>query len=148
MKVRDLMTSDPTVTTADEPIWRAAEIMRELDIGAVPVVDDKGPMHLAGIITDRDVAIRCMAIHHDGACKVGDHMTPTPLATVSADDDAESVVTIMERAQIRRVPVVAHDGKLLGIVAQADVATKLGPKTPDKVEEMLQRISTAHVTSV
>lgn len=148
MKVRDIMTSDPLVTTADEPIWRAAEIMREIDVGAVPVVDDKGPMHLAGIITDRDVAIRCMAIHHDGACKIGDHMTPTPLATVSPDDDADSVVTLMKRAQIRRVPVVAHDGKLLGIVAQADVATKLGPTMTAEVEQMVQRISTAHVTTV
>ena len=148
MKVRDIMTSALTVATADEPIGRAAAIMRELDIGAVPVVDGKGSMHLAGIITDRDVAIRCVAIHHDGACKVGDHMTPIPLATVSVDDDAETVVTLMQRAQIRRIPVVAHDGKLLGIVAQADVATKLGPTTPDRVEEMLQRISTAHVTTV
>lgn len=148
MKAREIMTSDPFVATPDEPIARAAEIMRDLDVGAVPVVDDKGPMHLAGIITDRDIAIRCVALHHQGPCTVGDHMTPTPLATIAPDEDAESVVTIMERAQIRRIPVVSEGGKLLGIIAQADVATKLGPAMPKRVEEMLQGVSTAHVTTV
>lgn len=148
MKAREIMTSDPSVVTPDEPIARAAEIMRDLSVGAVPVVDDKAGMHLAGIITDRDVAIRCVALHHEGACRIGDHMTPTPLATIAPDEDAEAVVTMMERAQIRRIPVAAHDGKLLGIIAQADVATKLGPAMPERVEEMLQGLSTAHVATV
>jgi len=147
MKARDIMTSNPHVTTRREPVSRAAEIMRDLDIGIVPVVDDASSMRLVGVITDRDIAVRCVAKKHGTSCTVGDHMTSEHLDTAHPDDDIEVVISLMERDQVRRIPVVSEDNRLAGMIAQADLATKLGAKEPQKVEEVLQRVSEPHKIS-
>jgi CBS domain-containing protein len=146
MKARELMTSDPHVVTRRDSIARAAEIMRDLDIGLVPVVEDPVSMHLVGVITDRDIAVRCVAKKHGISCTVADHMTPAPLATAEPDDDVDAVIATMERSQVRRIPIVDGDNRLVGIIAQADLATKLGPKEPKKLEEVLERISAPRPT--
>jgi CBS domain-containing protein len=148
MKARDIMTSDPHVTTRREPVSRAAEIMRDLDIGIVPVVDDPSSMRLVGVITDRDITVRCVAKKHSSFCTVGDHMTSEDLHTAHPDDDIEVVIASMERDQVRRIPVVSEDNRLTGVIAQADLATKLGTKEPQKVEELLQRVSEPHKVAV
>jgi len=145
MKARDLMTSDPSVVTPSDPIARAAEIMHDLDIGLVPVVDSPSAKHLLGVITDRDITVRCVAKKHGPTCAVKDHMTKGRLDTVRADDDASTVMSLMEREQVRRIPVVSDDNRLEGIIAQADLAKKLGPKEPLKVEEVLERVSAPRV---
>lgn len=141
MKARDLMTSNPSFVTPNDPIARAAQIMFDFDVGIVPVVDDQISKHLVGLITDRDIAVRCVAKKHDSGCPVRDHMTAQHLDTVRADDDASAVISLMEREQVRRIPVVTDDNRLEGIIAQADLAEKLGPKEPLKVEEVLERVS-------
>jgi CBS domain-containing protein len=144
MKARDIMTSGPFMATGRDPLWRVAEIMRDVDVGMVPVIDDPRSMKLLGVITDRDIAVRCVAKKHGTSCTVADHMTSGPLDTVHPDDDVESVIALMERDQLRRIPVVSEDNQLVGIIAQADLATKVGPKDPQKIEEVLQRISEPH----
>ena len=141
MKARDIMTADPFFITQKEPISRAAEIMRDSDVGIVPVVDDASSKRLLGVITDRDIAVRCVAKKLDPACAVGDHMTSSPLGTVRPDDDIEQVISLMEREQVRRIPVVSENNKLAGMIAQADLATKLGPSQPKKIEEVLEQVS-------
>lgn len=141
MLARDAMTANPVVVTPDETIARAAEIMRDFDVGVVPVVADRQSLRLVGMLTDRDVAVRCLAAHHTGTCRVRDHMTTGTLVTADPGDSLEVLVARMERAQVRRVPVLQPDGRLLGIVAQADVAMRLGPESPAAVEELLERIS-------
>ena len=147
MKARDIMTSHPHVITQREPVSRAAEIMRDLDVGILPVVDDPSSMRLLGVITDRDIAVRCVAKKHGTSCTVGDHMTSKHLDTARPDDDVEAVMALMERDQVRRIPVVSDDNRLAGVIAQADLATKLGPKEPQKMEEVLQRISSPRKVS-
>ena len=139
MKARDIMTANPRVVTPGEPILRAAELMRELDVGIVPVVDDRSVMRLEGVLTDRDIVVRCVAHGHGTACRVRDHMTAMPLGTVAPDSDVGEVVAIMERDRVRRIPVVEGNGRLAGIIAQADLAVKLGPKEPRRVEHVLER---------
>lgn len=141
MKARDIMTSDPFVVTGDDPISRAAEIMRELDVGLVPVVDNRSDMRLQGVITDRDITVRCTAGRHEPGCVVRAHMTPGPLATVTADTDLVNVLARMGEAQVRRLPVVDHVGRVIGMIAQADLATKVGPNEPTSIERTLERIS-------
>lgn len=141
MKAREIMTSNPSVVTPDEPVSRAAEIMRELDVGLVPVVDDRSSMRLQGVITDRDLAIRCVAEKHDGSCPVRNHMTTEHIDTVRPDTDVNEVMQTMEREQVRRIPVVNDDAKLTGIIAQADVALRLGDKEPEKVSNVVERVS-------
>lgn len=142
MKAKELMTSNPFVVTTGEPLSRAAEIMRDVDVGLVPVVDSLASMRLLGVITDRDIAIRCVAKKHDASCTVADHMTSINLDTVLPDDDVDTVMSLMERDQVRRIPVVTDEKRLAGIIAQADIVSKLGRKNPGRVEEVLERVST------
>ena len=125
MKAREIMTPKPFVVTPTDNVCKAAELMRYENIGGVPVVADPDRPVLVGLITDRDITTRCVARGHHGLCFVGDIMTPTPLMTVLADADVSDIVSLMERAEVRRIPVVSDDGMLIGIVAEADLAAKL-----------------------
>lgn len=140
MRARDIMTPNPSVVTPDEPIARAAQIMRDSGIGMVPVVDDVSNLNLQGVLTDRDIVIRCVAERHGSTCTVADHMTFEHVDTVQLDDDIHDVVATMEREQVRRIPVT--DGtRLAGIIAQADVARKMGPSEPHLVNDLVERVS-------
>lgn len=147
MKARDLMTSDPFTVSPTDRLSRAAELMRDIRVGCIPVVSRPGSSELVGMITDRDIAVRCVSRAHGSSCLVRDHMTKGPLQTVHPDADVAEVMERMERAQVRRIPVVSDAGALLGVIAQADLATKLGPKEPLKVEEVLERISAPMLVS-
>ena len=127
MKACEIMTPHPFVVLATDEICKAAEIMKYEDVGGVPVVEDSHAQRLVGIITDRDLTIRCIARRHAAHCTVGEHMTPAPLETVFPDAETAEIVEKMERAQVRRIPVVNARGELLGIVAEADLALKLAP---------------------
>jgi CBS domain-containing protein len=140
MKARDLMAPYPGVVTAGDPLSRAAELMRDWDVGMVPVVDDPVAMHLVGVITDRDIAVRCVAPRHGGRCSVGAHLTAGPLATVEPDTDAREVMEQMKAHQVRRLPVVAG-GRLVGVVALADLARLEGRLDPLEVESVVERVS-------
>lgn len=145
MNARDIMTADPFCVTPTDTVRRAADVMRELDVGAVPVVDEILNPVLRGVITDRDITVRCVAEGHSPACMVRDHMTAAPLQTVPPEADVAEVIQLMEKAQVRRILVVKPDGTLAGIIAQADIALKLGPKYPATIEELIERISAASV---
>jgi CBS domain-containing protein len=135
------MTSDPLAVIPSDHISRAAEIMRDTSVGCVPIVTSANSHVLLGVITDRDIAVRCVAEGHEPTCDVRSHMTGAPLQTVGPDADISEVIEKMEAGQVRRIPVVGDRGILIGIVAQADLAMKLGPKEPLTVEEVLERIS-------
>lgn len=141
MKARDLMTENPEFVTPDDSVSRAAQIMRDIDVGGVPVVDDPGSRRLQGLITDRDIAVRHVAEGHQQECRVRDHMTSGRLDSVRPDADEQEVLDLMGRHQVRRIPVVDDGDRLVGIIAQADVATKLGPDEPEKVERVVAKVS-------
>lgn len=135
------MTPNPEAVTPDEPVSRAAEIMRDIDVGAIPVIEDRSSMRLVGLITDRDITVRHVAERHREDCTVQSHMTDGQLNVVSPDSDDDDVMSTMKRAQVRRVPVVEDGERLIGIIAQADLAVDEGPEKPEEVEETLERIS-------
>lgn len=146
MKARDIMTSHPEALTPDEPISGAARVMRELNIGAVPVVEDRSSMYLVGILTDRDLAVRHIAEGHTEDCPVRHAMTKREdgheFYTVRPEDTVEYVIALMSENQVRRIPVVDDgDRRLVGIVALADVARELGPRDPAEVVKLLEAIS-------
>ncbi|HVA57771.1 MAG: CBS domain-containing protein [Gemmatimonadaceae bacterium] len=145
MRARDLMTPTPTVITADDPIPKTAEVMRNLDVGMLPVVDDLVGRHLIGVITDRDIVVRCLADQSLIQCQVRNHMTTAPLAYVRETAELADIATKMERYQVRRVPVVDADMRVIGIVTQADLARRVGPENPALVEEVIERISSPGV---
>lgn len=140
MKARDLMTPNPRAVTGDTPVSEVAGLMRDLDVGIVPVVDDLAHMHPRGVITDRDIVVRHVAERHPGECRAEDHMSGGHIDRVEPDADASEVMALMQRDQVRRILVVER-GRLVGIIAQADLALKEGRVEPLRVEEVLERVS-------
>jgi len=140
LKAKDIMTPEPFVVTPTELVSHAAQIMRDREIGLIPVVADKESMRLVGVITDRDIAVRHVAGGHAGDCAVSAHMTSKDLETVDEGVDAASVLAAMRRREIRRVVVVNRDGRVGGVIAQADIAIEDGiPKK--EVGETVKAIS-------
>jgi CBS domain-containing protein len=138
MKARDIMSSDLECVTREDSLQQAARLMRDNDIGALPVVEDTRSMKLVGVITDRDIAVRHVAEDNDPDCKVGDHMSSGTVYSVSPDDDVDSVTRTMESHQVRRVPVVEGD-RVVGMIAQADIA--LHDEDDRRTGEVVERIS-------
>jgi CBS domain-containing protein len=141
MLAREIMTPNPAFVTPAERLHVAAALMRDRDVGAVPVVDGEDTKRLVGILTDRDIAVRCVADGHGPGCLVRDHMTSGHVSAVRPDAPVRDVVEIMERDAVRRVPVVDLLGHLVGIVALADLATKFAARDPITTEEVLERVS-------
>jgi CBS domain-containing protein len=139
MKARDIMTSTVECVTAKDNIQGAARIMRDEDVGIVPVVEEAGGKRtLRGVVTDRDIAVRCVAEGKDvRACTVADVMSSN-LVTVRPDADVKEVMEKMKKAQVRRIPVVEDGNRLVGIIAQADLATQgAGDKAVGDVVEKI-----------
>ena len=142
MKAKDLMTRELDVVTSQNPLSKAAQVMRDRNIGSVPVVESRDSMRPQGIITDRDIVVRHVAEDHDRGCIVSAHMTKGPIETVDENDGLEKVMNTMKRAEIRRVLVTGQGGRLVGIIAQADLATS--DQVPMReMAEVVQTISEA-----
>jgi CBS domain-containing protein len=142
-----IMTEDPTAVTADTTLAVAAQLMRELDVGVIPVVDDDEGGRLVGVITDRDMVVRALADGKDGKATVGDHMT-AEVTTVAPGDSVHDVLDVMKHERVRRVPVTDADGRLVGIISQADLAVSyagLDIEREAEVEEAIERISEPRV---
>lgn len=140
MRARDIMTREPFFVLERDPVWRAAEMMRHHGVGCTPVVADERSRRLVGMLTDRDIAVRCVARKHATECLVRDHMTGGPIRTVLTDDDVHLALQRMEQFAVRRVPVVTADGTLVGLISNGDVLRKLGPREPMVVEKSLEQV--------
>ena len=121
MQVRDVMTESLAFCPPDETLDDIARMMVACDCGAVPVVDPETQKAI-GIVTDRDIVCRAVAAGRDPARLRADDIMTVPITAVTPGDSIERCVDVMERAQVRRLPVVDEQGRLCGIVAQADIA--------------------------
>jgi CBS domain-containing protein len=134
--VQDVMTTNPTIVVADNPVVEAARIMKEKDVGIVPVVEGG---RLVGTVTDRDIAVRVVAEGKDPHSVRVREIASTDVVTVDPQQDLDEALRLMASHQVRRLPVVEEGGKLVGIVAQADVAREANDKqTGELVEEISQ----------
>ncbi len=139
MKARDIMTGNPECLTPDSTLQQAARLMRDGGFGAIPVVEDDSNRRVIGVITDRDIAVRHVAEGHTDSCSVRDHMTED-VECVHTDDDVEDVETLMAEEQIRRVPVIDEQDRLVGMIAQADLARSDSTRdVGDTVKEISER---------
>lgn len=139
MKIQDIMTRDPSCVTPETPIREAALLMKEEDVGIVPVVDGESSRQLVGVVTDRDIALRIVAEGRSADTTVSDVMSRDGLATIGPDEDVDDAMDLMASEQVRRVPIVDERGALVGIVSQADVVRRAGDD--DKAERTVERIS-------
>jgi CBS domain-containing protein len=138
-KCRDVMTGDPVFCIPTDPASMAARLMRDHDVGSIPVAEDRKTKRIVGILTDRDLALSLVAEERDpSGTTVGDLMTPNPF-TCRPDDDLDKAIQAMERHQIRRVPVVDAEHRLAGMIAQADIAVHSDERT--KTAELLEEVS-------
>lgn len=136
MKIQEIMTQDPEFIAPSETLCVAAEKMRRCDCGVVPVVENG---KLIGVITDRDIVIRAIAKHKDVEKeKVKDFMSDG-VTSCTQEQTAEEVAKIMEGKQIRRLPVVDRNKKLVGIVSLGDIATHIN--NLNLSGEILERVS-------
>jgi CBS domain-containing protein len=134
--IRDVMTSDPCTIDAEKSVAYAAKMMREEDVGLAPIVEgDK----LIGMLTDRDIAIRVVAEgRNPDQVKVRD-VASKQVVTIDPQQDLAAALRIMAKHQVRRLPVVEEDGKLVGVVAQADVAREGDDKQTGKLVEEISK---------
>jgi CBS domain-containing protein len=142
MRVRDLMTKEPTCCTKDTPLTRVAQLMVEHDCGEIPVIEP-GTGRPIGVVTDRDICCRAVAQDKDArALTAGDCMT-SPCYTVAESDSLDRCCEVLEEHQIRRVPVVDASGRCCGIVAQADIARSA---RRSKMAEVIRLVSRPSAT--
>ena len=131
--ISEIMTRDVTVISPDSNLQQAAQMMRDEDIGAIPVCNGR---KLVGMITDRDIVIRALAEGKSPTdMKISDAMTDKVLWCFE-DQTAGEVLQQMGDQQIRRIPVVSRDMELCGIVALADLATRLDVDTDSTLEDI------------
>ena len=132
--VRDAMTEAPRSIGKSVSVVEAARLMREQDIGSLPITDDE---MLVGMITDRDITTRVVAEASDPKVTLVEDVYSRDLISVEPDKELEEALRLMARHQVRRLPVV-ENGRLVGIVAQADIAFR---ENETKTGELVEAIS-------
>ena len=132
--IRDAMTEDPRSIGPSVSVVEAARLMREGDIGSLPITDDE---KLVGMITDRDITTRVVAEGSDPKVTSVSDVYSRDLISVEPDEGIEEALRLMAHHQVRRLPVV-ENGRLVGIVAQADIALRENEK---KTGELVEAIS-------
>jgi CBS domain-containing protein len=139
-KARDLMTENPFCITPETTAQEAAHRMEDQDVGSLPVVESRDSKRLVGIVTDRDLALRVLGRGESGSLPVSDVMSKKDLACARAEDDVDEVEKLMVTHQVRRIPVVDGQNRIVGVIAQADLARErkeLGGKGVAKVVEKI-----------
>jgi CBS domain-containing protein len=134
-KVKDAMTSEVKTTSLSDSLVHAAQLMKQEDVGSLPVVDGD---RLVGMITDRDIVIRALADGGDPVSTAVGDIASRYVVSVRPDDDLADALQLMAQHQVRRV-VVVDDGQLVGVVAQADVAHEASDKQVGHVVEEISR---------
>ncbi|MCE3291855.1 MAG: hypothetical protein K0Q84_792 [Arthrobacter sp.] len=133
--VREFMTTDAQCIRENQSLADAGRMMLDLDCGSLPICGDDGK--LTGMITDRDIVLKCVAVGRDPR-----EMMARDLATgrpywIDADANVDAAIEVMERYQVRRLPVIA-DHKLVGIISQGDIARNY---SEERVGELVEHIS-------
>lgn len=138
-KCKDVMTRNPIFGLRDVSAVVAAQLMKTYDIGSIPVMENELTRTLVGIVTDRDLALEIVAKGLDPrTVKIEDVMTHG-VVSCYAEDDLQVALDAMVEHQLRRIPVVDNENRIVGIIAQADVAIRLDQ--PKKTAEVVKEIS-------
>jgi CBS domain-containing protein len=135
-KIRDVMTSDPRAIEPSTPVQDAARMMRDQDVGPMPIVENGS---LTGILTDRDIVLRVVAEGKDPSSTTAGDVASRDLVTIDPEQTLDEALRLMAKHQVRRLPVCEEDGKLVGIVAQADVALEGDDRETGRVVEEISK---------
>jgi CBS domain-containing protein len=138
-KCSEVMTKNPTCCLPADAVSKAAQWMKKENVGSIPVIESEQNKKLIGIVTDRDLALKVVADGRDvKSTTVADIMTHK-IITCHVNDDLQKAVDAMAEHQLRRMPVVDNEHKIVGIISQADVATRVNQ--PEETAKMVKDIS-------
>ncbi len=143
MKCSEAMTRDPKCCLTSETAFDAAQLMKSEDVGPIPIISDRETKTLKGIVTDRDLVLKVIAEARDPRSTTAEEVMTTSVITCRSDDDVDRAMELMQQHQVRRIPIV-DNGRLVGIISQADVATRVDE--PAKTAEIVEEISLAAST--
>ena len=138
-KCNEVMTKNPVCCLPDDVVADAAMLMKSDNIGSIPVIENRQTHKLVGILTDRDLAMRIVAEGRDARSTKVQAVMTGKVVTCHAEDDLQKALDAMSEHQVRRIPIVDDEDKILGIIAQADVATRVNQ--PEKTAQMVKEIS-------
>jgi CBS domain-containing protein len=138
MKIREAMTPNPVTCIPSDTAQKAAQLMRDNNVGSLPVVSDHDSLRLLGMITDRDLCISVVADGLDSKSSTIERFISASPVTCREGENLDAAERAMQEHQIRRIPVIDGDGRCIGIVSQADMALK---DKPDKVSKTVAEVS-------
>jgi len=138
-KCNEVMTKDPVCCLPDSTVEQAAQSMKRENIGPIPVIDSEQTRKLVGIVTDRDLALKVVAEGRNAESTHVEAVMTRQVVTCHPEDDLQIALDMMSKHQLRRLPVVDSDNRIVGIIAQADVATRVDQ--PEKTAAMVKDIS-------
>jgi len=136
MKVRDAMAKTVSSARKSDKVIDVARKMKQEDAGFIPVLGNGGS--LIGVITDRDIVIRCIAEGHDPRSETAEHLMSRQVTIIAPDDDIEQAAKMMEREEIRRLPVAEH-GRLVGVLSHGNLVQATKNNTAERVTEGVTR---------
>jgi len=135
----EVMTKKPVCCLPNDMAEKAAQLMKRENVGAIPVIENQQTKKLVGIVTDRDLALKIVAEGRAAKSTPVQAVMTRELVTCHPEDDLQKALDAMSEHQLRRIPIVNKDNKILGIIAQADVATRVNK--PKRTAEMVKQIS-------
>ncbi len=138
-KCNEVMTKNPICCLPNDTVVKAAELMKSGNIGSIPVIENEQTQKLVGIVTDRDLVLKVVAEGHDAKSTKVEAVMTHKIITCGAEDDLQKALDAMSEHQLRRIPVVDNDNKILGIIAQADIATRFDH--PKRMAAVVKEIS-------
>jgi len=136
---KEVMTSNPVCCLPDETVHEVAQLMKSADVGSIPVIENRESHELIGILTDRDLAMKVIADGRDPVTtKIREVMKHNPFTCLESDD-VQKALDVMASHQVRRIPVIDQNRRIVGIIGQGDIATRLDE--PEKTGELVAKIS-------
>jgi CBS domain-containing protein len=138
-KCNEVMTKNPVCSLPDDRVAKVAQLMKRENVGSIPVIENDQTRILVGIVTDRDLTLRIVAKGRDANSTKVEAVMTSKVVTCLADDDLQKAMNAMSEHQLRRIPVVDKNNMVVGIIAQADVATRVDQ--PEKTAAMVKGIS-------
>jgi CBS domain-containing protein len=138
-KCNEVMTEKTVCSLPGDLVEKVAQLMQSENIGSIPVIENKQTQKLVGIVTDRDLVLKIIAKGLDAKSMKVEAVMTRQVMTCRAEDDLQKALDAIAEHQLRRIPIVDSNHKIVGIIAQADVATSLNQ--PEKTVEMVKEIS-------
>jgi CBS domain-containing protein len=138
-KCNEVMTKNPVCCLPNDTVSKVAQLMKSKDFGSVPIIENEQTKKLVGIVTDRDLALKIVAEGRDPKSTKAEEVMARKVVTCRAEDDLQKALDAMSGNKLRRIPVVDNNNGIVGIIAQADVATRADQ--PEKTAAVVKGIS-------